>query len=158
MADILVWMEQTPISLWVRESGTLWAYPTVLFLHTAGLGLLVGMNAVLDARILGVAGETPLEPFEKLYPLMWAGFWVNAISGVVLLMAAATTKLTNPLFYLKLLLISAAVVLLKRIRRRAFGPAAASCRGLAAVSLACWSGAIVAGRLLAYIGGNGANP
>ena len=86
-----MWMEQTPLSLWVRESGSVWAYPTVLFFHTAGLALLVGMNAAVDARILGVAKELPLHPLEKLFPFMWTGFWINAFSGVVLLMAAATT-------------------------------------------------------------------
>ena len=37
---------------------------------------------------------------------MWAGFWVNAVSGVLLLIAYPTKALTNPLFYVKLVLIA----------------------------------------------------
>ena len=42
-----------------------------------------------------------------------------------------------------------------RLRRQAFGAsgAEANARWLAASSLACWTGAIIAGRLLAYLGG-----
>ena len=42
----LVWVESWSLSVWVRESGSLWSYPTVLFLHTAGLAFAVGMSAV----------------------------------------------------------------------------------------------------------------
>ena len=40
--DWLVWLESLPLSVWVRESGSLWSYPTVLFLHTVGLAFAVG--------------------------------------------------------------------------------------------------------------------
>ena len=36
---------------------------------------------------------------------MWAGFWINALSGILLLIAYPTKALTNPLFYAKLVLI-----------------------------------------------------
>jgi hypothetical protein len=85
------------------------------------------------------------------------GFWVNAVSGVLLLIGYPTKALTNPVFYLKLLLIAAGMVLLVRIGRQAFDerPAAdtgssPSLRRLAIISLICWTGAITAGRLLAY--------
>ena len=55
---------------------------------------------------------------------MWAGFWVNAVSGVLLLIAYPTKALTNPLFYGKLVLIAAGLVLARALR--------AGCRASAA--------------------------
>ena len=49
---------------------------------------------------------------------MWMSFWVNAVSGVLLLVAYPTKALTNPLFYFKLTLIAVAFTLALRIRRR----------------------------------------
>ena len=56
-----------------------------------GLGVLVGGNAGLDLRLLGWGVAIPLAPLEKLFPVMWIGVWVNAISGVALLLALRRT-------------------------------------------------------------------
>jgi len=49
------WIETTALSVWVRESPSLWAFPFVLILHTVGMGFLVGTNIALDLRVLGFA-------------------------------------------------------------------------------------------------------
>ena len=46
---------------------------------------------------------------QRFLPVMWFGFWLNAISGVLLLIGYPTKALTNPVFYLKLLFIALAV-------------------------------------------------
>ena len=90
MMPLLASLENSGFGTWVRESKSLWAYPTILFLHTVGLGFLVGLNAAIDFRILGFARKLPLAPMESFYKIMWAGFWVNLLSGTLLLMADAT--------------------------------------------------------------------
>src|SRR5262249_24874644 len=161
MMQFLASLENSAFGTWVRESSSLWAYPTILFMHTVGLGFLVGLNAAIDLRILGVAERMPLAPMEKFFKIMWAAFWVNAISGTMLLVADATTKLTNIVFYIKLGFIALAVVNMVLIRRRVFGDPALDvdtrkldrfARTLAATSLLFWAGAITAGRLIAYFG------
>ena len=152
--EFLQWLENLRFSAWIRESGSIWSYPLVLTLHTVGLGIVVGISCAVDLRILGVARAVPLRPFEKFFPLMWWGFWINAASGLVLLMADATTKMTNWLFYVKLGLILAALLVQKRIDRHVFrsDDAGAAERTLAWYSLVLWTLAITAGRLTAYIG------
>src|SRR5262249_60556135 len=108
--QFLASLENSGFGTWVREAPTIWAYPTVLFLHTVGLAFLVGINVAIDLRILGVASSMPLAPMKKLFPWMWAGFWINAASGVALLIADATTKLANPVFAVKMAVISLGVV------------------------------------------------
>jgi hypothetical protein len=157
--EFLVWLEQSGFSVWMRESPSVWAYPTVLFLHTFGLALLVGASMVIDLRVLGFSQSLPLEPFRRFLPVMWLGFWTNAISGVALVVMDATTLLANPLFYIKLGFIALAVLCGRLIANRVFPywPAASdadartSSKVLAAASLLFWIGAITAGRLTAYL-------
>jgi hypothetical protein len=121
-----------------------------------GLAVLVGGNAVLDLRLLGRGRRIPLASLDALFPVMWIGFWVNAISGVALFVADATTKGTTWIFMTKLVVIAAGVVVLLAIRRKVYGrggppvesPAG---RALAAASLALWFLAIVTGRYMAYV-------
>jgi hypothetical protein len=152
----LAWVESTTLSQWIVGSPSMFAFPGILTLHAIGMGFAVGISAALDLRILGVAPRVPLAEMRRFLPILWAGFWLNAVSGVLLLIGYPTKALTNPVFYLKLALIGVAMVLLVRISRGAFGEAAPGpdlsvrLRKLAIASLVCWAGAITAGRLLAY--------
>lgn len=158
MDPAFTWIETSALSTWLKESPSLWAFPFVLILHTWGLAFLVGANVAFHVRVLGLARGVPLRTLERYFLVMWVAFWVNAASGVLLLIAYPTKSLTNPLFYLKLTLIAVAFTLALRLRRRlrevprgAASPIPAGrAKLLAGVSLACWAAAIFAGRLLAY--------
>jgi hypothetical protein len=153
---ILVWLENNPLSTAVRESALL--YPTILMLHSVGMGILVGVNSMVALRLLGCAPRLPLAPMDRLFPVMWAGFWLNAMTGAVLLAAAATKHLMDPVMYFKLGLITAAVVIIRMTRSRAFRgrassdmtPVGTKVKLLAVASLASWALAVTSGRLTAY--------
>ena len=123
------------------------------------MGLVVGINAMFDLRILGFAPSVRLRALERFLPVMWVGFWINAVTGAILL-AVNLTKLTrNPDFYVKLAFIALAVINVQLLKRQVFtdGEASASqpsakARTLAVTSLIFWLGAITSGRLLAYVG------
>jgi len=148
----LAWLESTPLSVWVREDVSVFAFPGILSLHTIGMGFVAGMNALIALRILGVASGVPLPELRRYFPVMWIGFWVNAVSGVLLLIGYPTKALTNPLFYIKLTLIALALVCVKLIQKRVFENPGSSgtAKFLASASLFCWATAIISGRLLAY--------
>ena len=152
-------LEQTGFCTWVRESPSVFAFAGILLLHTIGMGLVVGIIAGIDLRILGFAPALRLAPFEKFFPILWLGFWVNAVTGTILLAADATTKLTNWDFYVKMVFIVLALVNQRMIRNRVFRdplidkePASTQAKILAVTSMILWLGAITAGRLLAYVG------
>jgi hypothetical protein len=151
------WVEATSLSTWVRESTSVMAFPAILSAHAIGMGLAAGFNAILALRLLGAARSIPLPELRRFVPVMWFGFWMNAASGVLLLIGYPTKALTNPVFYLKLSLIAAGMGLFMILNRRLFDNEtlpiermSPSFRGLASASLVCWAGAITAGRLLAY--------
>jgi hypothetical protein len=114
----------------------------------------------IDLRLLGFGRRLPILPFDGFFKVIWTGFWVNAVSGTLLLAADATTKLVNPVFYLKMVFVFAAVTVMVVMRRRVFGdpdldgkPTAAFGKCLAVASIVCWFGAITAGRFMTYFGG-----
>jgi hypothetical protein len=112
---------------------------------------------MIGLRLLGVSPKIPLRPLERLYPLVWVGFWVNAVTGTALLMASASKRMVDPTFYIKMVFIFAGVAVLQRTRKKVFqnvgpnGELPEIARPLAWAALICWLGAVTAGRLLAYI-------
>ncbi len=151
-------LQQSAFARFVGESGSLLGYPTVLFLHTLGLGTVAGVSAGIALRVLGFGRNIPIDAFDRLFPIMWFGFILSAISGLAMLVTDPVTKLHMTVFYVKLLLIALAVVNMQLMRSRIFrGPAATSgvlpsnARMLALTSLIFWIGATTAGRLIAYL-------
>ena len=149
-------IENLSLSIWLRESPSLWGFPFVLILHTVGLAFLVGSSVAVNVRVLGFARGVPFGPLSRYFTVMWCGFWLNAFSGVLLLLAYPTKALTNPLFYLKLGFIAVAVTLVRQIRGRiglslpAAGEPDTRLRRMAWASVSCWVISIAAGRFLAY--------
>ena len=157
MMEWLVALEDTAFSVWLREATTVWAYPTVLTLHTLGLAILVGASTAVDLRVLGCGRQIPLAPMERFFPAMWIGFWINAISGVMLFAADASTKGATMLFVFKLGLVAAGVLLIVLLRRALYGPGRDAvtvpyfAKVYAALSLLVWVSATATGRLMAYL-------
>ncbi len=153
MADLLAWIEGTSLATWTRESPSIWAYPTILTLHTVGLGIVVGMSTVIDLRLLGYGRRIPLDAISGLFRMIAWAFVLNAVTGVLLFMSDATTKGRQPILYIKLSLIGLALwntVIARRIVREKAGETSRN-RLVAVMSLVLWSAAITAGRLMAYV-------
>src|SRR6185295_2186215 len=151
MMDILRTIEQSSFSQWVVGSSSVFAFPGILLLHTIGMGVIVGVSAGIDLRILGLAPAIRIAPLEKYLPVLWFGFWINAVTGTLLLTADATTRLTNPDFWVKMLFIALAVINLRLLKTRVFrdphidkGPLTTNVKVLAVTSMFCWLVAITA--------------
>ena len=158
MDPFLESLQQSAFARFVGESGSLLGYPTVLFMHTLGLGTVAGVNAAVALRVLGFGRSVPIEPLDRLFPIMWFGFIVSALSGLALLVTDPVTRLHQTVFYVKLILVALAVVNMQLMRSRIFrsptvsdGVLPSNARTLAMASLVLWVGATTAGRLIAYI-------
>ena len=53
MISFFAWIEATSLSVWVRESTSVLAFPAILSAHAIGMGLAAGFNVMLALRILG---------------------------------------------------------------------------------------------------------
>ena len=155
--SVLVWLESLPVSVWVHESPSVWAQPTVLTLHTMGMAVLVGASWVLDLRLLGINRNVPLSAFRWVFPAVTVGLVVNLVTGALLFAQRATTWGTSIPFLIKMGLVVAGAATLIPIRSLVMhgdaSPQEVSSRArlLALASILLWSAAVTAGRLLAYL-------
>jgi hypothetical protein len=138
------------------ESASIWAHPTVLTLHTIGMAVLVGASWVLDMRLLGVNRRVPLSAYRWVFPVVAIGLVVNVVTGVLLFIKNATKWGTAMPFLVKMVLIIASVATFAPLRSHvlredADNQVSGNLRFVAIASILAWTGAVTAGRLLAYL-------
>jgi hypothetical protein len=134
---------------------TPWGWPVVESLHFIGLSLLLGSVGLFDLRVLGLARALPLRALHQLVPFGVAGFALNLVTGVMFVSSVPDQYVYNPAFQSKLLFMAAAginMLLFYRFAWRGLGTARGEQLAQlgAAVSLLCWLGVIVGGRLITF--------
>jgi hypothetical protein len=154
-------LENTGVANWV--AGSLWGYPITLSSHGVGMAIVVGLIVMISLRLLGFFPNIPLVAVRRMLPYMWAGFWLNLISGVMLFMADARRFAASPDFLLKITFIVIGVAITWSFDMFLLKPAVAQggdnavlpryARPFAIVSiLLWWLAVILSGRLIAYLG------
>ena len=155
---MLIALETTSLAIWVGES--LWAYPALLACHIVGLAIVVGLLSIRDLKLLGFFQEVDFQIFSDLIPLVIAAFCLNVLSGFLLFSSQASYLAGSVPFLAKLVCIAAGLscafgLQKRRLKLSTDGAEALTpdflTRTLACVSLSAWAGAIIAGRLIAYL-------
>jgi hypothetical protein len=153
----LIWLEATPLADWVRMSTI--GYPLMITLHAIGMGVMVGIALMLDARLLGKFAGIPYQSLQRFLGIGWIGLGINTISGSCLFAAQATQYIVDPVYMTKMGLvllgaITAAMTQTWLNRDSAKWEAASppgNVRLIAVLSIIFWVTAIVTGRLTAYL-------
>jgi hypothetical protein len=154
MDPVFAWIEQTPLSIYMRED--FYAYFIVLIFHSLGMGLLVGGGLAISLRTIGFARGAALEKFRGFFPVMWVGLALAAVSGIFLLIGYPAKALTNPVFAFKFACLIAAGLMIREIARRLFpiaasgAPLPAYSRWLGLSAAVLWIGGVAGGKLLLY--------
>jgi hypothetical protein len=151
------------IAQWARDVGiygmmnTRWGWPIAEIVHFFGLCLLFGAVGMFDLRMLGVARGVTMRHLHRLIPFGLAGFALSVASGFCFVVSAPSQYLYNPALQSKLGLVGLAgvnMVVFYATTSRAVASIPADAlpppraRIFAAVSLMCWLGAIVCGRVI----------
>ncbi|KAA2214249.1 DUF6644 family protein [Teichococcus oryzae] len=150
-------LAEWPVAALLRNSTI--AYPLVNAAHILGLGILVGAIATLDLRLLGLFRASPV---QQLAPPLWrvaaGGLLLAAATGFLLFSTRPQAYLENPAFLVKLALVALGVLNVLSLHRAAAwrqaldGGAIGMRLKLGAVlSLACWAGAVLAGRWIGFL-------
>jgi hypothetical protein len=157
LTSTLIWLEDTWISVWIREWPSVFGFPFILFLHTLGLAMLAGVSVGIDVWLLRQRVIDRALRMTGIIRVMWLGLGINALSGLALLIAYPAKALTNPVFYTKLLLVVLGVYAVQRINRDVFsggltvpGVVTVTTKRWAMASIVIWAGTVLTGRLLAY--------
>jgi len=136
-------------------NGPEWAFPVVQSLHFMGFALSLGLIAIIDFRLLGLAmrRQTAAQLAADLDRWIAIGIGVMLITGPLMFSADAVRYHVNPSFQFKMTCLMLALVFHYTVHRRATradaSPALAKIAG--ATSLLLWTCVVAGGRMIAFV-------
>jgi hypothetical protein len=154
MEALLAALQDTGVATYLRSAR--WGYAAVNATHILGIALLVGAILPLNLRLLGLwRGIERAALVRVLVPTAVVGLAIAAAAGFLLFSVRAGDYAALTVFQFKLALIAlGALAALTAHLRDGFlleTAGAGRLRVHAAISIACWIGALVCGRLIAFI-------
>ena len=155
MAEVLAALAASDFATALRMSR--WLYAGVNTAHVLGIALLVGAILPLDLRLLGLWRGVPRDALVRvLVPVAAAGLTLALTAGALLFATRAPEYAALAVFRVKLALVAlgagAALALHLRYGVRLQHASRATLARAAALSMTCWLGALVAGRMIAFAG------
>lgn len=154
VTSALQWIENTDLSMAVREGAL--PYPILGGIHLLGIALFGGMLLVSDLRLLGLAMQKRpvFDVIQQFRTGKQIGFWMVAISGLLLAWAEPLKLYRSPAFWVKMALLALvgvhALIFRSGVYQNAEPDPAARAKWAAALSLILWAGLIFSGRLIAF--------
>jgi hypothetical protein len=152
-------IEGGAIHHWVQSSAWLW--PSLEIIHFIGLSLLLGALLVIDLRMAGYFRSLNPAATHKLLPVAFIGFALNLVTGVLFFCGDPIRYAENIGFRIKMLLVILAGInalvyawkvkpVMHTWNANASSPPLA--KAVAYSSLGVWTGVLLLGRLIPYIG------
>ena len=147
------------LNLWIQE--TYWLWPVLEIIHFIGLALLLGGLIVVDLRMAGHLRVVRPGAAHQLLPFVVAGFVLNLVTGVMFFVGDPGRYSINIGFQIKMALVALAGLnamfyhwkvgpIMAGWAEQADSPILAKC--VAYTSLAAWTGVLLTGRLIPYVG------
>jgi len=136
--------------------GSRWGYAAVNTAHVLGIAVLVGAVLPMDLRLMGAwRGVDRAALVRVLAPVAAAGLALAGAAGFMLFAVRPGEYAAMPLFLAKLglVVLGAGSAIALHVRHGARLERAGRLEWAGALSLTCWLGALVAGRMIAYVRG-----
>jgi len=157
LTELLQALAATPVAAFFRGSTA--GYAALNAAHIFSLALVVGSIATLDLKLLGLFRSAPLWVLARpLARTAATGIVLALATGFLLFSVRPLTYLSNPAFLTKISLVALGILnaLALRFNRHwriaaEEGPVHGSVRAMAALSLAIWAGAVLAGRWIGFL-------
>jgi heme/copper-type cytochrome/quinol oxidase subunit 1 len=80
MDQLLLRLQNSAFAYWLSQG----AFPPIITVHSVGMALLVGLQVVINLRVLGLGRAIPIPALRRFMTIVWLGFIANAISGALL--------------------------------------------------------------------------
>src|SRR5512143_3134452 len=158
--EICQWLQETPISVSIRES--ILAFPVIEGLHLLGISVSAGLIAISDLRMMGLIlkKESASDVFHQLIPWITAGFALMIVTGSLLFISEPVKCYENISFRFKVLFLFVAGInvlifhyskIYRQMRHWEWAenpPREAKLAGW--ISLISWGIVIIVGRTTAY--------
>tara|TARA_Y100000588_G_scaffold320585_1_gene351261 strand:+ start:478 stop:1041 length:564 start_codon:yes stop_codon:yes gene_type:complete len=135
--------------------------PVAQTLHILGICIVMASIIMVNLKFLGLAlpSQNLSEMISRLYPWTWWALPVNAITGLLFVIARPNRYFYNPVFGIKFSLLVPAILLAFLVyrmnqRERGYWDSTSGRRisgqAVAGLSLVLWIGVLMAGRWIAY--------
>lgn len=150
------WLSTTGPSETIQNA--LWIVAATQSLHYLALAVVLTSVAMLDLRLIGVAGRSqPISTMAvRLLPAAWWALLVMAITGFLLIVGEPNRELKSSTFWLKMsllavvLLLTLAVQISIKRNPEKWERGATAAKLIGATSLVLWIGIVTAGHWIAY--------
>jgi uncharacterized membrane protein SirB2 len=150
------WLSATGLSVTIQN--VLWIVPATQSLHYLALAVVLTSIAMLDVRLIGVAGrsQSVVHLAGRLLPAVWWALLVMAITGVILIVGEPHRSLNSETFWLKMFLLAVVLLMTLVVQISMKGDpdkwerGARGAKLIGATSLVLWIGIVTAGRWIAY--------
>jgi len=150
---------ESSLNQWIQA--TYWLWPVLETIHFVGLSLLLGGLIVMDLRMAGHFRSFEPAATHKLLPLVFIGFGLNLVTGILFFYGDPMRYSINIGFQIKMYLVVIAGLnallyywkvnpLMKTWNADTVPPTIAKC--VAYTSLTVWTGVLLCGRLIPYVG------
>ena len=157
LSQFCAWLSATALSQHIQDA--FWVIPTVQVVHIVSIAIVMTSMAMLDLRLVGVAGRRQSLPdmAARFLPWVWVALVVLLCSGSILIIGEPGRDLLNTVFWVKMSLLATAIVLtftFQQMLRRSktfWDRNRAAAVLLGSVSLVVWVGIVAAGRWIAYV-------
>jgi len=156
--DVLRYLYETALATGIREGN---AFPWIESIHVIAIVTVVGVIAIVDVRLLGLAAHKRgvKKLLAELLPFTWGAFATAVVTGTLLFISNAPAYAHNRSFQLKLIMMALAginMALFNVYTRRtvhlwnelASPPVAAKIAGLSSLTL--WIAVICFGRWIGF--------
>jgi hypothetical protein len=160
LAAIYQWLGTTALGEFMQTSD--WAFPAVEVIHVIAVVLVYGVIAVVDLRLIGLAGRSRRYAHlaaESLH-LVWVAFGFAVVTGLLMFTTQPVQYAANPWFVAKMVFIMLAglnmVILELVVARRSHEwgnpgkPIPIQARLAGGLSLTFWTVVVICGRWIGF--------
>jgi uncharacterized membrane protein SirB2 len=150
------WLSNTSVSL--RIQTVMWIIPAVQTIHILCVAIVMSSMAMLDLRLIGVAGKRQAvsRMVSRFVPWVWGALPILLTTGIILIIGEPSRELLNPYFRAKMTMLAIVILITFLVQHQNKKDAsfwesrrtAAAFAGLA--SLLLWVGIVTCGRWIAY--------
>lgn len=149
MDELLLSIEESALGVYIQEDP--WGFAIALSVHAVGMAMSLGVVMLVNFRILGLLKQVPVLSHSALFGTAWFGFIINLLSGLALYASHATEYTYQWVFIMKLSLLCVGGYLMKLTMDAVRAQSAeGKIKFMSFVTIACWIGAVITGRLMAY--------
>ena len=159
LRDFALTLVDSPLNQWI--SATYWLWPVLETLHFIGLSLPLGGLIIIDLRLAGHFRVVDLAATHKLLPVVFLGFGLNLCTGILFFYGDPMRYAINIGFQIKMVLVIIAglnaLLYYWKVSPLVAGWGAGTtppplARIVAYTSLTVWTGVLLSGRLIPYVG------